>query len=91
MKMTKHAEKRIEQRCIPGVVIDLILDYGKSEYHRGAEKLWLDKKGLRQAKRYLGKPHQNYGQLLKDIYLVVDGETVITAARRDRHHKRDRH
>lgn len=91
MNTTKHADSRIEQRSIPSVVIDLILDFGATEHHRGCEKLWLDKKGLRQAKKYLGKPHQSYAQLLKDIYLIVDDGTVITAARRDRHHKRDRH
>ena len=90
MKMTGHAEQRVEQRAIPGVIIDLILDFGAIEYHKGREKMWLDKRGLREARRYLGKPHQTYSRLLRDAYLIVEDGHVVTVARKDRHHKRDR-
>jgi len=91
MSMTKHAETRCQERAIPGVIVDLILDFGAIEHHRGCEKIWLDKKGLRQARRYLGKPHQTYSQLLQQTYVIVDHGVVVTVARRTRHHKRDRH
>lgn len=91
MMMAHHAQQRCEERGIPGVIVDLILDFGAVEHHRGREKMWLDKKGLRQARRYLGKSHQAYAGLLRESYLIMDSGTVITAARRDRHHKRDRH
>ncbi len=89
--MTKHAEVRCAERAIPGVVVDLILDFGAIEHHKGREKMWLDKKGLRQARRYLGKPHQNYADLLRQTYLILDNGTVVTVARQTCHHKRERH
>lgn len=91
MHMSNHAVERSHQRAIPEVVIDLILDYGATEYHRGREKRWLDKKGLRLARRYLGKPHQTYAELLRQTYLIVDDGTVVTVARQTCHHKRNRH
>jgi hypothetical protein len=91
MSMTEHAAVRCEERSIPGVVVDLILDFGAVEHHRGREKMWLDKKGLRQARRYLGKPHQTYAELLRQTYLIVDHGAVVTVARKNCHHKRDRH
>ena len=90
MNMTNHATQRSDERAIPGLVIDLILDFGAVEYHRGREKMWLDKKGLRQARRYLGKPHQNYASLLRDAYLIVEGGQIVTVARKNCHHKRNR-
>lgn len=89
--MTEHAAMRCEQRTIPEVVVDLILDFGAVEYHRGREKRWLDKRGLRQARLYLGKPHQTYAELLRQTYLIVDHGRVVTVARKNCHHKRDRH
>lgn len=89
--MSEHADARRMERAIPEVVIDLILDFGAVEHHRGREKMWLDKKGLRQARRYLGKPHQTYSEVLRQAYLILDHGTVITVARQSCHHKRDRH
>ena len=91
MSLSEHAVARCAERAIPEVVIDLILDFGAVEYHRGREKMWLDKKGLRQACRYLGKPHQTYAELLHQTYLILDHGTVVTVARKTCHHKRARH
>jgi len=91
MYLSNHASVRCNQRGIPPFAIDLILDFGAVEHNRGREIFWLDKKGLRRAKHYLGKLSDGYAMMLKDLYVVVDGDAVITVARKNRHHKRDRH
>ena len=90
MNLSHHAEARARQRGIPPVAIDLVLDYGSIEFHRGREVFRLDKKGLRKARQYLGKMNDGYSSVLKDIYVVVDGETVVTVARTNGHFRRDR-
>ncbi|SFG68325.1 hypothetical protein [Neptunomonas qingdaonensis] len=91
MNISKHASERIEQRSIPQVAIDLILDWGKVEHHRGSEVYHLDKKGMTQVKRYLGPLSEGPLAQLKSIYVVVDCGTVITVARKNQHSKRNRH
>ena len=90
MNLTKHASARCQQRSIPPVAIDLILDFGAVEYHRGREIILLDKKGLRKAKRYLGKLLDGHLAVLKDIYVVVAEGMVVTVARKTGHLKRKR-
>ncbi len=75
MSMSEHAKIRCAERAIPEVVIDLILDFGAVEHHRGRQKMWLDKRGLRQARRYLGKPYQTYADLLRQAYLIIEQST----------------
>jgi len=91
MNLSSHASARCHQRGIPPVAIDLVMDFGSVEFHRGREIFRLDKKGLRKAKHYLGKLNEGYLAVLKDIYVVVDGETVVTVARTTGHLKRNRH
>jgi|TARA_B100002003_G_C14036987_1_gene499712 hypothetical protein len=90
IRLSKHAADRCSARGIPQVAIDILVTFGKPEFHKGREIYSLDKKGLRKAIGYLGPICGNYSALLKDIYVVVDGNTVITAARKTTHHKRDR-
>ena len=90
MNLSNHAEARCQQRGIPPVAVDLVLDFGAVEFHRGREVFMLDKKGLRKARRYLGKLNDGYMTVLKDIYVVVDGDTVVTVARKNGHLKRSR-
>ena len=88
--MSRHAEIRCEQRGICQLEIDVLLNFGEVEHHKGRELYFMGKKGLRKAKSYLGKACESIQSELKDIYIVVDGELVVTAARRNTHHKRNR-
>jgi hypothetical protein len=90
MNLSNHASERCHQRGIPPVAIDVVLDFGAVEFHRGREIFSLDKKGLRKAKHYLGKLNESYLAVLKDIYVVVSGETVVTVSRKTGHLKRNR-
>lgn len=49
--LTQHARKRIQQRAIPQVVIDLLLDFGVVEHrNKGLEILYFNKKGRHAAR-----------------------------------------
>ena len=90
MNFSKHAFERSDQRGIPPVAIDLILEFGDVEFHKGREIFSLGKKGLRKARHYLGKLDKGYILLLKGVYVVVAGDTIVTVARKTCHHKRNR-
>jgi len=90
MILSNHAIERCNQRGIPEAMVDLVIRFGAVEYHSGSEILRLDKKGMRKAKEYLGNLYSGSKNALSEIYLVVNGEKIITAARKTKHHKRQR-
>lgn len=83
MHRTHHAEARCQQRGIPPLVIDLLLQFGTCEpAGTGARKVFFDKPAKRRVKAYAGPIASLLDEHL-DVYLVVnDTDTVITAAHR---------
>ena len=55
MDLSQHAEARARQRGIPPVAIDLVLDYGAVEFHRGREVFSLDEKGAEKGQTVSGE------------------------------------
>jgi hypothetical protein len=49
MALTEHAAKRLQQRAIPPVVIDLLYRYGREQHQAGATVIFFDEKGRRKA------------------------------------------
>lgn len=88
MNFSKHAIERSTQRCIPEVIIDAVLKFGDVEFHNGSEIYQITKKGEGEARHYLGNL---YSSGLKEVYVVVNANTVVTVARQTVHHKRQRH
>ena len=90
MNQTKHAKSRMQQRCIPPLIVEWLADYGACRYdHRGAEIRFFDKAAKKALSRDVGR------QILKQLskymraYIVCDlNGTVITAGHR---YKRIRH
>lgn len=83
MKVTQHAQTRCQQRRIPPMVIDLVLQFGTRERAGdGCSKVFLDKRDRRRLEAYAG-PLNRQLEPFMDIYLVVSPEDrVITAAHR---------
>lgn len=81
--MTRHAKNRSQQRAIPQIAIDLLLEFGRVERAGdGASKVYLDKTAKKRLKAYAG-PIAGHLESLLDIYAVVSAEQrVITVARR---------
>lgn len=81
MKMSRHASVRCQQRAIPPILIDLLLQFGKSEpAGDGASKIYFDKAARRRVKSYAGPLAGILNEHL-DVYAVVGIENqIITAA-----------
>ena len=82
MHTTRHASTRQQQRGIPSLLVDLLLDFGSSEpAGGGASMLFFDKQAKRRLERYAG-PVAKLLQEHLDVYAIVSDQTVITTGHR---------
>lgn len=83
MDYTLHARQRSQQRAIPALVVDLLLQFGHSEpAGAGARKVYLDKLAHRRIRAYAGAMAPLLAEHL-DVVAVVDAhDRVITVAHR---------
>lgn len=90
MNMSKHARTRAQQRAIPQMVVDLLLQFGRSEpAGDGTHKLFIDKSGRRRIKAYAGAMAGVLDAHL-NVYAVISGDQqVVTVAHRLERIKRD--
>jgi hypothetical protein len=84
---TMHAETRIQQRGIPPMVIDLLMQFGSASRCGGAERLMFDKLALRRLRRHLGGDR---GLKLIDrwlnVYAIIgDNGQLVTVAHKHSH------
>lgn len=80
--LTNHAQARQQQRGVSELVIDLLMEFGVERVAGDdATSIWADKKVLKEIKGYVGKSaFARIEQQLKQIYLIVNVEKVITVA-----------
>ena len=83
MKATYHAAKRIQQRAIPPLVVDLLLEFGSTEpAGDGATKFFFDHRSRKRVLAYAGPIGSQLSEHL-DVYAVVSSDNnVITVAHR---------
>lgn len=80
MTSTHHAQVRAQQRCIPPLVIEWLLNFGQRQESYGATKISFNKKAKRDLASEVGKPVvAQLGRFL-NAALIVDADTdqVIT-------------
>lgn len=83
MQLSRHANERSQQRAIPEMMIDLLLQFGSSESAgSGVSKVFFDKTSRRRVKAYAGSLAGLLEEHL-DVYAVVSSEMkVITVGHR---------
>lgn len=84
MNISRHAHERRQQRAIPELMIDLLLQFGSSErVGLGVCKIFFDKPSRRRVKAYAG-PLASFLEQHLDLYAVVAEENmkVITVGHR---------
>lgn len=84
MQLSRHANARSQQRAIPEMMIDLLLQFGSSERAgSGVRKMFFDKPSRRRVKAYAG-PLASFLEQHLDLYAVVSEEDmkVITVGHR---------
>jgi hypothetical protein len=72
----------MQQRCIPPLIVEWLHQYGSVVHTHGAKKLYFDKNARKRLARDAGEQVVRRLNRLLDTYLVVSGDTVITAAHR---------
>lgn len=83
MKVTKHASVRQQQRGIPPIVIDLLVNYGTVERSgKGATTHYFDKTSRRRLRAYTGRLADVIEPYLDCYAIVSDSGDVITVAHR---------
>ena len=83
MHYTAHARARVQQRSIPQVAIEALLEFGHERRRGGASVLFMDRAARQRAADALGR--RAYARLAPklDSYLVVaDDGLIVTAVRR---------
>lgn len=83
MILTKHAETRIQQRCISKLVLDLLLEHGAIEHqHGGTELVYFKTKNFERARKQLERTLKEFDKL-REAYLVksnLEAESLIITA-----------
>ncbi len=87
--MSQHAKKRSQQRGVPPLIIDLLLQFGARESDgNGAEICYFDRGSKKRIQSYTGSLINKISEQL-NAYAVVAGDTIITVGtrvKRIKHH-----
>lgn len=81
--LSAHASKRMQQRAIHPLMIDLLYRYGREHHQDGSTTLILDQRARRRARKALLDVAQRFDKLC-DAYLVEsdsDGKVVTVGHR----------
>lgn len=85
MKMTRHASMRQQQRGIPPIVIDLLIDYGCVERAgSGTTTHYFNKDARRRLRAYVGQMSSQIERYLDYYVILSDDGSVITVAPRNK-------
>jgi hypothetical protein len=84
--LTTHARVRMQQRGIPPVALEVLLDYGREAHdHRGCRIVRFDKRSRKRAARALGESLFRRVERFLDAYAVVGpDDAVVTVGHRRR-------
>lgn len=83
MKMSRHAEIRAQQRAIPPLIRDWLVQHGRRTYRHGALVCYFDKKSRKSLAALYGHAVVDQLSSLLNSYLVItDDEEVITTGHR---------
>jgi hypothetical protein len=80
MVLTTHAQRRLQQRSIPGFVLELLLQFGTRVQQNGSERIFFDKAARREVKRFLGIRIYSRIEDLLDVYAIVSRDGCVVTA-----------
>ncbi len=84
LNLTQHARTRLQQRGIPPVVVERLLDFGREEFdHRGSRILYFDRRARPRLQKAVGGETCRRIEGHLDAYaLVADTGEMITMGHR---------
>jgi hypothetical protein len=82
LNFSEHARARIQQRAIPPLIVDLLMQFGSPYHCGGAERLMFDKKALKLLRHHLGgKRGLTVVERWLNVYAIIgDNASVVTTA-----------
>jgi hypothetical protein len=87
---TQHAEQRLRQRGISKQAVEMVCQFGQEECHRGRQIYSLRARQMGSIKAEFPSIDPKLSEKLHHIYVVMQGDLVITAAYINCRHKRNR-
>ncbi len=82
MKATTHAAIRCQQRGIPPLVVDLLLEFGCREHdHAGAEIVYFDRRAKKRIESYVGGLISKLSEHLDSYAVLADGIVITVGTR----------
>lgn len=89
MSMSVHASKRAQQRSVPPLIIDWLLDYGaETPADDGASIRFFDKCSRRRLERACGRRVIHKLESWMNSFLIESDGTVITTGKLYKHIRR---
>jgi hypothetical protein len=84
LSMTHHAAARSQQRGIPPVVIEKLLDFGREAHdHRGSRIVYFDHRSRKHLQRQLGQDRYKQLESHLDAFAVLGADgCVVTVGHR---------
>ena len=83
MKMTKHAQMRLQQRAIPPLIIDWLCQYGcRLNGMNGTTICFFDRESRRFLTAEVGQLVVRRLSDMMDAYLVLSGDSIVTIGHR---------
>lgn len=84
--MTNHAQTRLQQRGIPKIIVENLLEFGSEIHdHRGSRILYFDHRARRELRSQLGEGMYKRIESRLDAYAVVGREgKIVTVGHRTR-------
>lgn len=79
--ITRHAQVRMQQRSIPQIIIDLLVDFGdRHAAGSGAESCFFSKRSWRRVIRHAGSAARHL-ERWRNVYIILSEDgAVVTAA-----------
>lgn len=82
MQNTIHSSIRAQQRGVPPIIVDLLLQYGAREHDaKGCEVIYFDKKSKKKVETYVGGLFGKLDEHM-DAYAVIASGKVVTVGNR---------
>ena len=82
MNTTEHATVRIQQRGIPPLVVDLLLQFGRREHdHHGEEIVYFDRNSRNRIEKYSGGLIGKLSGHLQSYAVLADGNIITVGTR----------
>lgn len=83
---SNHAQKRLQQRGITGLEVELILMYGSETHHGdGCVYSCIDRDAFKRLERDIKRVNQKLDSLRRKFVVISDNRTVVTAGYEFRH------